>query len=103
MNHDCSGDIFVRHGKNWGRCLADSALFELREGLEFCPNCERPWMGTVDLQIWDPDQSEDVLIKIDLPHFKFLAEERARKIAHLEAELETWKKMYKDQAGIKSF
>lgn len=102
MNHQCFGDIFERFGKRLGRCLADSAIFEYREGMEFCPNCERPWAGAARKD-WDPGKSVEVLLQIDLPHFKFLAEERSKKIARLESELETWKKMYKKEAGITAF
>lgn len=102
MNHDCHGDVFTRWGKVWARCFLDSLMFEFREGMEFCLNCGRPWVG-VEHKDWDPDASQEVLIRIDLPHFKFLAEERAKKIAVLEAEIETWKKMYKKEAGITAF
>lgn len=103
MNHDCSGDIFTRFGKRWGRCFGGGEIFELREGMQFCPSCNRPWLGSEGLKDWDPDECEEVLRTIDLPHYKFLAEERARMVKHLEQQLETWKKMYKDKAGITAF
>lgn len=103
MNHDCHGDIFMRFGKRWARCFMDSTLFEPKEGMEFCPNCKRPWLGSEGAKDWNPDNSSAVLRQIDLPHYQFLAEEREKKIKKLEADLELWKKMYKDKAGITSF
>lgn len=100
MNHTCLGDIFARWGKRWGRCFGDSTMFELREGLEFCPACQRPWEGSEDQTDWDPDESDDVKLQIDLPQLKFMLEEKDRKIKKLEADLETWKEMYFKAAGI---
>ena len=94
MNHDCNGDIFGRWGKTWGRCLGDGSFFTWEDGIEFCPNCKRPWRGiSVDetdpdrRHSYDPDEDNDVLLQIDLPHFKRLAEERERKIAYLGEKL----------------
>lgn len=103
MNHDCHGDVFSRFGKRWGRCFGGSAVFEIKEGMEFCPSCQRPWLGRDDHTDWNPDESEEVLRAIDLPHYKFLAEERAKRVKYLEEELELWKKMYKEKAGITAF
>jgi len=96
MNHHCHGDLFTRWGKKWARCFYDSTMFEFQEGLEFCPHCKRPWEGIENAHDFKPDLSSEVLIQIDLPHFKFLAEERKKKIESLEELLEIWKKMYKD-------
>lgn len=103
MNHDCHGDVFSRFGKRWGRCFADSSIFEIKEGMEFCPHCERPWLGSECAKDWKPDKSYEVIQAIDLPHYKFLAEERGKRVKYLEEQLEVWKKMYKDKAGITSF
>jgi hypothetical protein len=109
MNHDCNGDVFERWGKHRGRCILDSSFFDYEDGIEFCPNCKRPWHG-VSVNEKDPDKQhsyvpeEDraVLIEIDLPHFKRLAEERARKIAHLNEKLSRWQGMYFKASGIES-
>jgi hypothetical protein len=101
MNHDCNGDVFERWGKCWGRCFLDSSFFDYEDGIEFCPNCKRPWRGvSTDEKDPDrrhgyiPDQDPKVLIEIDLAHFKRLAEERVQKIAYLEEQLSRWKEMY---------
>lgn len=71
MNHTCSGDIFDRAGKTWGRCLRDGSLFVVTDtGMAACPKCERPWTGTPVEEgnnFWDPDDDEDVAMLIDLP------------------------------------
>lgn len=105
MNHDCHGDIFERWGKLRGRCLADGSFFDYEDGLEFCPNCKRPWLGIfVDKQDqkhrYKPDEDSAVLREIDLPHFKRVAEERGRKITHLEEKLNLWQGMYYKAAGM---
>jgi hypothetical protein len=100
MNHTCMGDIFVRWGKRWGRCFGDSTIFELREGMEFCPACKRPWDGMEKRTDFDPDESSAVIMQVDLPQFKFMVEEKDKKIQKLEADLEQWKKMYFDASGI---
>lgn len=108
MNHDCHGDFFERWGKRWGRCLLDGSFFDWEDGIEFCPRCKRPWRGvSVDEKdperqnSYVPDEDTDVLLQIDLPHFKRVAEERARKIVHLEEKLSHWQDMYYKAAGIK--
>jgi hypothetical protein len=104
MNHDCHGDIFTRFGKRWGRCFGGGSIFEMQEGLEFCPSCKRPWLGTKgDKTDWKPDECDEVLRKIDLPHYKFLADEREKRIQYLEAERDRWIAIYKKEAGITSF
>jgi hypothetical protein len=100
MNHTCMGDIFKRWGKTWGRCFGDSTMFELREGMEFCPACKRPWEGMENRQDFWPDLSTDVILHIDVPQLKFMLEEKDRKIKKLEGDLELWKKMYYDASGI---
>lgn len=103
MNHDCHGDIFQRWGKRHGRCFADGSFFDYEDGIEFCPNCKRPWLGTVrdekDLG-YVPDEDKHVLLEIDLPHFKRLADERDRKIVHLEEKLDRWVGMYYKASGM---
>lgn len=100
MNHDCHGDIFERWGKRYGRCLADGSFFDYRQGIEFCPECHRPWLGKAchDKGIDSSDIpsfcTAQIEIGIDLPHFKMLAEERLKKIIYLEEVLEQWKDMY---------
>lgn len=97
MNHDCHGDIFTRFGKRWGRCFGGGEFFEFLEGTEFCPVCKRPWCGTEgEKKDWSPDEDNRVLVEIDLPHYKFLAEERGKKAAHLAGLLEHWQKMHGD-------
>jgi len=103
MNHTCDGDIFTRWGKRWGRCFADSTMFPLLEGTEFCPACKRPWCGEENRKDFYPDLDDEVILQIDIPQYKFMLDEKAAKIKHLEEELETWKGMYKKQAGITSF
>jgi|SRR5579871_6633247 len=103
MNHDCHGDIFVRWGKRWGRCFADSTLFELREGVEFCPACKRPWQGMENRSDFYPDLCDQVLLQIDIPQMKFMLDEKTAKIKKLEEDLERWQTMYKKEAGITSF
>jgi hypothetical protein len=104
MNHDCHGDIFTRFGKLWGRCFGGSEIFEIREGMEFCPSCKRPWLGTEGHKTdWNPDESDEVLRTIDLPHYKFLAEERGKKVKLLEEKLERWIGIYKKDMGITSW
>jgi hypothetical protein len=104
MNHDCHGDIFTRFGKRYGRCFGDSTIFEIQEGMEFCPACKRPWLGTESSKKdWDPDESDEVLRQIDLPHYKFLAEEREKKLKYVEAERDRWIAIYKKEAGITSW
>lgn len=107
MNHDCHGDIFEWWGKRRGRCFADGSFFDYEDGIEFCPNCKRPWLGiSVDKQDpgnqhnYVPAEDSSVLIKIDLPHFKRLAEERERKIVHLDEKLSLWQGMYYKAAGM---
>lgn len=100
MNHDCHGDIFTRWGKRWGRCFADSTLFELQDGTEFCPACKRPWVGMEDRSDFDPDKSTPVVLNIDVPQLKYMLEQKEQRIKHLEAQLEQWKKMYFDAKGI---
>lgn len=107
MNHECFGDVFERWGKTWGRCLGDGSFFAYEIGIEFCPNCDRPWMGVSveekdpnKRHTYDPDEDKEVLLKIDLPHFKRLAEERERMIAHLEEKHFLWQKMYYDSKGM---
>jgi len=100
MNHTCNGDIFIRWGKKWGRCFMDGSVFELREGTEFCPACRRPWTASGDNGDWNPDKDDEVLRKIDLPQLKFMLEEKAKKVERLEQELEQWKTMFYEKAGI---
>jgi uncharacterized Zn finger protein (UPF0148 family) len=99
MNHTCLGDIFERWGKKWGRCFGGSSMFEIREGMIYCPACGRPWDGMADRGDWDPDESDDVKLQIDLPQLKFMLEEKSKRVKQLEADLELWKKMYHDRAG----
>lgn len=107
MNHDCNGDVFKRWAKHWGRCLLDGSFFDYEQGIEFCPNCKRPWYG-ISLDEKDPerrhsyvpDEDPKVLLDIDLPHFKRLAKERQRKISHLEEKLSTWQDMYYKAKGM---
>jgi hypothetical protein len=103
MNHTCLGDIFLRWGKKWGRCFADSTMFEVREGMEFCPACGRPWEGSEKRDDFDPDKNDQVSLQIDIPQLRFMLEEKDKKIAALQAELEEWKTMYKKAQGITSF
>lgn len=100
MNHDCHGDIFERWGKRWGRCVADGSFFDYEDGIEFCPSCNRPWLGMKKRDDYKPDEDSAVLLGIDLPHFKRLAEERGRKITHLEEKLSQWQGMYYKAAGM---
>jgi uncharacterized Zn finger protein (UPF0148 family) len=107
MNHDCNGDVFERWGKRWGRCFGDGTFFDYEDGIEFCPNCKRPWEGiSTDEEDPDkqhsyiPDEDSEVLLKIDLPHFKKLADERGRKITLLEEKLDRWQGMYYKAAGM---
>lgn len=104
MNHDCHGDVFERWGKRWGRCFGDGSFFDYEDGLEFCPNCKRPWLGIAlekrDKDGYKPDEDSHVLVEIDLPHFKKLADERGRKITHLEGKLDQWIGMYYKAAGM---
>ena len=103
MNHDCHGDVFERWGKRWGRCFADSSFFDYEDGIEFCPNCKRPWLGvSADKRdkSYKPDEDSRVLLEIDLPHFKRLAEERGRKITYLEEKLNRWQGMYYKATGM---
>jgi hypothetical protein len=92
VNRTCAGDVFVRWGRTYGRCLADSSFFEMFEGLEFCPNCRRPWTGS-HAGSWDPEADDGVAREIDVPHLKRALEEKEHKLRHLEAELERWKGM----------
>lgn len=100
MNHTCLGDIFERWGKKWGRCFGGSEIFEVREGMEYCPACKRPWDGQADRGDWDPDESEEVLRQIDVPQLKFMLEEKTKKVAQLQADLLRWQKMYYKEAGM---
>lgn len=43
MNHTCQGDVILRHGRRWGRCLLDSFIFEIKEPIKTCPHCNRKW------------------------------------------------------------
>ncbi len=101
MNHTCLGDIFERWDKKWGRCFADSSIFEIRQGMEYCPACGRPWDGSAGKkEDFEPDACDVVLREIDVPQFKFMLEEKSRKVKQLEEELEHWKKMYFEKTGI---
>jgi hypothetical protein len=103
MNHDCHGDIFMRWGKRWGRCFGDSTIFELLEGTEFCPACKRPWIGMENRKDFYPDLDNDILVKVDIPQYKYMLDQKTAKIQKLEEELETWKAMYKKEKGITAF
>lgn len=100
MNHDCHGDLFTRWGKRWGRCLLDGSIFEFKDGTEFCPKCERPWLGMKKRDDFDPEKDETVLIEIDIPQLRYMAEQKDKKITYLEGQLELWKSMYFKEAGI---
>ena len=100
MNHDCDGDIFTRWGKRWGRCFGGGAVFELRDGTEFCPECKRPWCGKEKRGDYDPEKDEVVLIEIDLPQLRYMTEQKDKKITYLDGQLELWKDMYFKAAGI---
>lgn len=87
MNHECRGDTFTRWGRKYGRCLMGGDVFELFEGLEFCPACDRAFMPAQGMKDWDPSKDANVAMEIDIPHYKRALDQKTRKVKILDEEL----------------